>query len=160
MLAIRKADGKRYWLSADFHVVPQDRHKTLVPKGRYCQVGRSDLIAPSMLECLPPESAPATSLARSKSSALRKDRKRPPLISGISASYGTKTKVLWTKTMAELLDGPAKKVMILGHQQLDPHRVLLMVRTERVHLHLIFINPTDGSILEREVLFADSAPGH
>lgn len=159
-LEIRESDGKDYWVTTDLRVEPEDPDERIPPPGYYCHIGQTDLIQPHVISCLPPESAPATVLAKSKTSALRKDKKLPPLISGISSSFD-KTEVLWTKPMDELVGAPVPDVRWMREQVLDPHRVVLMMGTHEkmLQVHLIFIDPTDGTVLDHKLLFADAAPG-
>ncbi len=155
-LAINGADGKYYWVTTDLRVEARDPNARLVPAGWYCSVGRTDLIKARMTECLPPSAAPATALVLSRKSALQKDANLPPILSGVAARY-EHTEVLWSVALDELVGAGAP--YWLGAQTVGPRRVLLMVRTDPMQLHLIFVDPTDGAVLERKTMFSDSPPG-
>jgi hypothetical protein len=156
-LAVKMADGKDHWVTPALEHRAPDAASRIPPEGWYCSIGRNDLIEPRLAECLPPAAAPATGLFLSRQSALDKDQGLAPLVSGVAASY-QETRVLWTKSLVDLVDGEAEPSW-MGAQVVGPRRVLVMVRTAGMKLHLVTVDPVDGSVRERAVLFDESPPG-
>jgi hypothetical protein len=154
-LAVKGADGKRHWVTTDLRVEPHTRD-AVHPPGYDCSLP-SGLIEPRLAECMAPDAGPANVLVLSKSSALAKDAGQPELLSGVSASYDKGARVLWTKPLTELTGHPDP--FWLGAQPLGPGRVAVLIRTTKMRVHVIELDPADGTIKASKVLFDTASPG-
>lgn len=156
-LHLKGARGKTHLLSTDLELRPEEDGGKIPPEGYDCNVRAADLIEPSLVACLPPQSAPATSLARSHQTAIKRDRPNDkPLLSAVSTEGGS-AKLLWSKPLAELA-GTSTTPFLSGSQTLDPHRVVLLLRGDDKRLHLVFVDPADGSVLDRKTMFGEASP--
>ena len=156
-LQLQGARGNEHLLSTELKLRPAADAGPIPPEGYSCVAQAADLIEPSLAACLPAESAPALAPARSHATAIKKDRPQDkPLISAVQKE-GRGYTALWTKSLTELTG--SQDAFLSGTQLLDPHRVVLLVASDKV-LHLVFIDPSSGAILEQKRMFgAESPPG-
>ncbi len=159
-LAVTLANGERYWLGANLGVEPRPSD-TVIPKGWYCATDQLSLVEPKVSLCLSPEATPASALVVSNASALAKDAKQSELLSGVAGSFGQHTRVLWTSSLAELAESGEEDTppMWLGATQLDAHRVAVLMRSEKLRVHVLILDPASGSVLERTRLFNEGVLG-
>lgn len=155
-LAVKGADGERHWITTALRVEPHTSD-AVYPPGYDCSLPRT-LIEPRLAECLAPDTGPAAVLVLSKASALAKDAGAPELLSGAAAANpDAGARVLWTRPLTELTGRPDP--LWLGAQPLEPGRVAVLIQTANVRMHVIELDPADGTTHTSRVLFDPAAPG-
>jgi len=154
-LAVYGADGKRHWVTT---APAHEAHTTdaIVPQGWTCHPPTGlELIDPRLVLCMAPGAGP-NQLVVSRASALAKDANKPGLLSGVirGPSDG---RVVWTKSMADLTGQPDP--FWLGAHALDSGKVVVLVRTGRVRVHVIELDPATGAVITMKILFEKTRPG-
>lgn len=155
-LAIKGADGKRHWLTTDLRVEPHTSD-AVDPPGYDCALHDSELFKPRVALCMAPDAGPANQLVLSRPSALAKDAGKPEVLSGVSASDAGGTRVLWTKPLTALTQQPDPRW--LGARPLEPGRVAVLIGSAELRVHVLELDPADGTVKASKVLFDRAAPG-
>ena len=156
-LAVHGADGKVHWVTTDLRHVARTSN-AVYPAAWYCSAGQSALIEPRLARCFAPADGPANQLLLSRHSALAKDRSEPEVLSAVSATNGGVTRVLWSRSLTELSGKPDP--LFVGASSIAPGRALVLVRSDRLRVHVLELNLLDGAVTSEKVLFDAVAPGN
>lgn len=154
-LAVDGADGKRHWVTT---APAHEAHKTdaIVPPGWTCAPPSGlELIEPRVVLCMAPGAGP-NQLVLSRASALAKDARKPALLSGAIVG-GAERRLVWTKSLAELTGQPDP--FWLDASSLESGKIVVLLRTGRVRVHVLELDPATGAVISTKILFETSRPG-